>query len=221
MTGKRIISILSCIIFIYTIMAHPISAFADTQIDYETYSQKIKEKYAEFGINLETQEIDNKFIYTEEQLNRELEKISENGPQYASNYIHNVLSESDISIMPSAMYGTVSAQAESYLFQPDLFISGTAKIRTTASIYVDLQRNSIIKGYSPTLEVREALGGYADYVRLIDYTTRIDNSSTNIKNHFITYFMTIELKVEYNIGGGAIGWSKEERSHVETLHPFK
>lgn len=221
---KKISKIFVSCLIVFSMFIQPTSAFAsETVISFAEYSRQIKEKYAEYGMNIEMTPISNDFVYTQELLDKELNKLALYGPQFVNKKINKsqILDNQNRNgtISPNAMYATVTCSAQSRLYQPDIFIAATCEIRTTANLQVDIQGDRIVKAYTPTLDVRSAIG-YADYIKLISYTTKFNNNATNRKDRCVVYNMVVELKVEVSISGVS-AWSKEEKNHFEFLYPFK
>lgn len=225
---KRLISILCILTFIITTFVQPVMAYDFDIISFEELRVAMVDKFAEYGIAFEIKQTEPNAIFTQKQLSEELKKIDIYGQKYVEyckaqekNILQKVPLKDSINILRSPAYGYTTGSSDSWLKQPDLFISGSCKIRTSARFYCDFQYNNILTAYKPTLEVREAIGFYEDYVKLIDYKVYIDNSSTNFSKHKATYIMTIELKQEYNTPNGTIGWAKVEHQHMEVILPFR
>lgn len=122
-------------------------------------------------------------------------------------------------VEPLAMYDYVTDYADGTIVDTtNILIPRTCKIRVTATMYADIGNNNILSAGSPSLDVRSATG-YDDYVRLISYSTKIDNSSSNINAHFVTYTVTCELKQQTSIGG-VTSWEKVNKTFSVKIKPF-
>lgn len=194
-------------------------------ISYEHYSQTLIDAYEKHGVEIELYPLQN-YTYTQELLNDELSKIEENINRY--NLLSTELIEfegyanelSDSRYTGYAMYVTKTASATTTISDlSNPLLPCTCQVKVTANLYTDLQHNSILAAYAPTLVVMSGTG-FDDWIELQSYTTSIDNSSSTTTNHYATYSITALLKTSVSVGG-TTSWAKVTKNFNVKLYPFK
>lgn len=103
-----------------------------------------------------------------------------------------------------------------FLFMGIIFMTNVYKVEAS-ELSNEIDLTECITELQELSEV-EPLAMY-DYVRLISYSTKIDNSSSNINAHFVTYTITCELKQQTSIGG-VTSWEKVNKTFSVKIKPF-
>lgn len=95
----------------------------------------------------------------------------------------------------------------------------TCSVKVKATLRVNAQSNSIIKANKPSLSVRSG-NGFADYIKLISYTSSINNTSKSTVNHYASYNIKAELKKQIS-NAGLTTWTKVNKTIKVKMYPFK
>lgn len=217
---KRILCPILVLTLCLLFAVQPLHAAENSIIDFNYYSQTLIDKYAEYGVELEMSPTEN-YIYTTDLLEYELSKVEENVRILnSSEPIAEAIGYAENGVSTRAIYSTKTASAYSYITNTTIpTYPLTCRVKTTASFYVDLNSDTILNAYAPTLEVVSAIG-YDDWIRLNSYTVSIDNSSSTMTNHHAIYYINATVKESVSIGG-ATAWTKVDESFTVKLYPFK
>lgn len=210
--------------FIY-IRALPYNAYAEESqiISYEEYSSALIEKFAEYGRTLVVEPMDGEFLYTKELLEQELR----NAEEYLAKPITIDVIDSDITvseeekdgIRPASMIGTERLSKEtSVLFTETVVPKAYCKVKTTATITSDYQRDYVMSGATPTLELTTGIA-MDDYVVLNSYKTEIDNTSSTVAKRCIAYEINAKFKLDYS-AIGVTAWEKVDKTFGVVFYPF-
>lgn len=219
--GINILTILVYTMISLFTMSQPVQAATSEIITYEEYSDTIAKKYLEYGIETEMEPVSSGYVYTRELLNNELESIPvkvkylkewENKPVEIEG---NSEDEKKSGIVPYAMYLDKTCTANKAIVD-GLF---TCSVKVKATLRVNAQSNSIIKANKPSLSVRSG-NGFADYIKLISYTSSINNTSKRTVNHYASYNIKAELKKQIS-NAGLTTWTKVNKTIKVKMYPFK
>lgn len=222
--SKGILSILLSLIMIASIS---ISANAQTSevITYEEYSEALIQEYSKYGIEVEMKEIPGS-VYTTVALQAELLKVQTKVEHLKASTQFETMITDSTSVAespvaePRAMYAYITASGTKTQWDlTDIIFPKTFTVKVTAELYVDVQRNNILSAGKPSLELMSATG-YDDYISYISHTVSIDNSSTNINKHSVTYTVQAYVKESLSMGG-VESWAKVQKSIVVTIKPFQ
>lgn len=220
---KKIVILLLVASFVFSISTNSVYADEMQIISYEEYSSALIEKFEEHGRSLEIEPLDKDFVYTKELLEQELIKAEE----YLAKPLTVQCIDSDMSlsekeengISPASMLGTVRCSYSNLIVFSDTVVpTACCTVKSTATINVDYQRDYVISGEAPTLELRNGVN-MDDYVRLNSYTTHISNADSNVANRYISYDINAQFKLDYSVIG-VTAWEKVDKTFYVIYRPF-
>lgn len=225
-TKKMIIAVLFCFSLInYNFSEYVNASTIDDIITFEEYSNTIIDAYSSENIQIEIIKPEHDITLTRAILNNDLQHVNENVEKIKSlSTIDNNAIEADVvwntNPISRAMYGEATGTATYYgTDTSNALIPLSYTIRVTATIYGDINNCTILRAYQPSLNLISATG-YDDYIKLLSYSSSIDNSSSTIANHCVYYTITCELKQVINIGA-VTSWTKVNKTFPVTIKPFK
>lgn len=216
---------LSLVITLTSFTTFVSAADEGNEISFEEYASKISAAYLEEGVEIEPIKPQEEIIITEEMLANDLKNVHDNAEKIKADSTiddESILATVDWNdnVITHAMYGNATGTATyngTDISNP--VIPRYFTIKVTAKVYGDINNCTILEAYSPSLTLTSATG-YADYIKLSSYSTKIDNSSSKIANHNVKYTITCELKEETSVGA-VNSWAKVKKTFSVTIKPFK
>lgn len=129
-----------------------------------------------------------------------------------------IISEKE-NIEPLNMIGTDQFSKETHvLFTETVVPKAYCKIKTTATITLEFQRDYVMSGAAPTLELTTGVA-MDDYVVLNSYKTTIDNSAPTAEKRYIAYEINAQFKLDYS-AIGVSAWEKVDKTFGVVFYPF-
>lgn len=192
-------------------------------ISFETYAQIMTEEYAKNGIEIEVIRPDEDKKITLAMLEEDLQKVDEicSDIKASEEIVYEISPLNETLTLPQrrSMYGTVTKSQQVTVRDGSPIVPRSFTAEVTATIYGDINNGTILEGYAPSLRMVRATG-YADYIVRKGYSTYIDNSSSTMTNHSITYEITCEVKEEISIGG-TTSWAKVQKHLITKIKPWQ
>lgn len=217
---KRVAAIITCLsVFSCLIFAVPVKAESNI-ISFEKYAASLIDAYAEYGVEVEPIRPDNGTVLTEAMLATDLLRVPQIAAQIkaSSQTVVYVDIKGEFNHKTRAIYGTATGSDSVFVTGGDPLFPRNATIKVTASVYANLNSYSILEAYAPSLRLTRATG-FADYIRRVSYSSRIDNSSSTLSDHNVKYTINCELKEETSLGGVS-SWAKVYKTIEARIKPF-
>ena len=198
----------------------------ETEITVEEYKNAIKNLFDQYGVEIEFADVEEDFVFTEELLQEELEKLEPYLKTRQPEAIYESVTHSEpitknitqqnteIAVPYGFMPGTLSMTN----YHTRYYSSGPlwyhdCQIAIYSTIYVDYQYNSITGSSAPILEMIYATN-MEDWIRLDSYT-----KTHNQSNGTVTYYIDFTVKKTMNVSGIET-WEKVSDSITSTFYPF-